>query len=77
MAQRHTTHRSHSGSTVPGPVCHPDFDTSHIDHKLPECLMNTVEDWDVEVINLWEEGGRIQGVKVQLNCQKATGLLTV
>ena len=35
---------------------HPDFNAADVDHDLHERLMRAVEDGDIEVIDVWEEG---------------------
>ena len=35
---------------------HPDFNADEVDHDMHERLMRAVEDGDIEVIDMWEEG---------------------
>ena len=39
---------------------HPDFNANEVDHDMHERLMKAVEDGDVEVIDMWEEGDGLQ-----------------
>ncbi len=39
---------------------HPDFNADEVDHDMHECLMRAVEDGDIEVIDMWEEGDGLQ-----------------
>jgi hypothetical protein len=41
---------------------HPDFDLDSVDHDLHERLMKAVEDGDIEIIDMWEEGDGDQDV---------------
>ena len=41
---------------------HPDFDLDSIDHDLHERLMHAVEEGDIEIIDVWEEGDGDQDV---------------
>ena len=41
---------------------HPDFDTRDVDHDMHEHLMRCIEDEDIQVIDLWEEGDGNQEV---------------
>ena len=41
---------------------HPDFDLDSVDHDLHERLMHAVEEGDIEIIDMWEEGDRDQDV---------------
>jgi hypothetical protein len=35
---------------------HPDFKADEVDHDMHERLMRAVEEGDIEVIDMWEEG---------------------
>ena len=35
---------------------HPDFNADEVDHDMHERLMRAVEEGDIEVIDMWEEG---------------------
>jgi hypothetical protein len=39
---------------------HPDFDADEVDHDMHDRLMRAVEDGDIEVLDLWEEGDGLQ-----------------
>ena len=39
---------------------HPDFNANDVDHYMHNRLMRAVEDGDIEVINMWEEGDWLQ-----------------
>ena len=39
---------------------HPDFNADEVDHDMHERLMRAVEDGDIEVLDLWEEGDGLQ-----------------
>ncbi len=39
---------------------HPDFNADEVDHDMHERLMRAVEDGDIEVIDMWEEGDGLQ-----------------
>jgi hypothetical protein len=39
---------------------HPDFNTDEVDHDMHERLMKAVEDGDIKVIDVWEEGDGLQ-----------------
>jgi hypothetical protein len=41
---------------------HPDFDPAHVDHDMYERLMKCIEDEDIQVIDLWEQGDGNQEV---------------
>ena len=41
---------------------HPDFDLDSVDHNLHERLMKAVEEGDIEIIDMWEEGDGDQDV---------------
>jgi len=41
---------------------HPDFDLDSVDHDLHERLMKAVEEGDIEIIDMWEEGDGDQDV---------------
>lgn len=41
---------------------HPDFDARDVDHDMHERLMKCIEEGDIEVIDLWEEGDGNQDV---------------
>ena len=41
---------------------HPDFDLDSVDHDLHELLMHAVEEGDIEIIDMWEEGDGDQDV---------------
>ena len=41
---------------------HPDFDPAHVDHDMHERLMKCIEDEDIQVIDLWEQGDGNQEV---------------
>ena len=41
---------------------HPDFDQDSVDHDLHERLMKAVEEGDIEIIDMWEEGDGDQDV---------------
>ena len=41
---------------------HPDFDLDSVDHDLHERLMHAVEEGDIEIIDMWEEGDGDQDV---------------
>jgi hypothetical protein len=35
---------------------HPDFHADDVDHDMQERLMRAVEEGDIEVIDMWEDG---------------------
>ena len=39
---------------------HPDFNADEVDHDMHERLMRAIEDGDIEVLDLWEEGDGLQ-----------------
>jgi hypothetical protein len=39
---------------------HPDFNAEEVDHDMHERLMRAVEDGDIEVLDMWEEGDGLQ-----------------
>jgi hypothetical protein len=39
---------------------HPDFNANEVDHDMHQRLMQAVEDGDIEVIDMWEEGDGLQ-----------------
>ena len=39
---------------------HPDFNTHEVDHDMHERLMRAVEDGDIEVNDMWDEGDGVQ-----------------
>jgi hypothetical protein len=39
---------------------HPDFNADEVDHDMHERLMRAVEEGDIEVIDMWEEGDGLQ-----------------
>jgi hypothetical protein len=41
---------------------HPDFDPQDVDHDMHDRLMRCIEDEDIQVIDLWEEGDGNQAV---------------
>ena len=43
-------------------IHHRDFNANEVDHDMHQRLMLAVEDGDIEVINVWEEGDGIQDV---------------
>lgn len=43
---------------------HPDFNPNDVDHDMHERLMRAIEDGDIEVIDLWEEGDGQQDVRL-------------
>ena len=43
---------------------HPDFDPAEVDHDMHERLMGAIEEGDIEVIDLWQEGDGIQDVRL-------------
>ena len=44
---------------------HPDFDLDSVDHDLHERLMHAVEEGDIEIIDMWEEGDGDQDVSFE------------
>jgi polyhydroxyalkanoate synthesis regulator phasin len=43
-------------------IHHRDFNANEVDHDMHQRLMRAVEDGDIEVIDVWEEGDGIQDV---------------
>jgi hypothetical protein len=43
-------------------IHHPDFNADEVDHDMHQRLMQAVEDGDIEVIDMWEEGDGLQDV---------------
>ena len=43
---------------------HPDFDLDDVDHDLHERLTEAVEEGDIEIIDMWEEGDGDQDVTI-------------
>ena len=43
---------------------HPDFNPQQVDHDMHERLMKTIEDGDIQVLDLWEEGDGDQDVRL-------------
>jgi hypothetical protein len=41
---------------IQGVLHHPDFNADEVDHDMHERLMRAVEEGDIEVIDMWEEG---------------------
>ncbi len=41
---------------------HPDFNADEVDHNMHKCLMRVVEDGNIKVLDLWEEGDGLQRV---------------
>ena len=49
---------------------HPDFDPAHVDHDMHERLMKCIEDEDIQVIDLWEQGDGNQEVLLRICCTR-------
>jgi len=43
---------------------HPDFDPAEVDHDMHERLMGAIEEGDIQVIDLWQEGDGRQDVRL-------------
>ena len=43
-------------------IHHRDFNANEVDHDMHQRLMQAVEDGDIEVIDMWEEGDGIHNV---------------
>jgi len=43
---------------------HPDFDPAEVDHDMHERLMGAIEEGDIQVIDLWQEGDGRQDLRL-------------
>ena len=55
-ASRHNTNAAELKDLIQRVLHHPDFNADEVDHDMHERLMRAVEEGDVEVIDMWEEG---------------------
>ena len=41
---------------------HPEFNADEVDHNMPERLMRAVEDGQMDILDIWQEGDGQQDV---------------
>ena len=59
---RHNTDATELKDLIQRVLHHRDFNANEVDHDMHQCLMPAVEDGDIEVIDMWEEGDGLQDV---------------
>ena len=57
---QHGTNANELKNLIQRVLHHPDFNADEVDHDMHERLMRAVEDGDIEVIDMWEEGDGVQ-----------------
>jgi len=57
---KHGTNANELKDLIQRVLHHPDFNADEVDHDMHERLMRAVEDGDIEVIDMWEEGDGLQ-----------------
>jgi hypothetical protein len=60
--RRHNINATELKDLIPRVIHHPEFNAGEVDHDMHQRLMQTVEDSDIEVIDMWEEGDGLQDV---------------
>ena len=55
-ARKHNTNAAELKDLIQRVLHHPDFNADEVDHDMHERLMRAVEEGDIEVIDMWEEG---------------------
>jgi hypothetical protein len=58
--RKHGTNATELKDLIQRVLHHPDFNADEVDHDMHERLMRAVEDGDIEVIDMWEEGDGLQ-----------------
>ena len=58
--RKHGTNANELKDLIQKVLHHPDFNADEVDHDMHERLMRAVEDGDIEVIDMWEEGDGLQ-----------------
>jgi hypothetical protein len=54
--RRHNTNAAELKDLIQMVLHHPDFSADEVDHDMHERLLRAVEESDIEVIDMWEEG---------------------
>ena len=54
--RQHNTNAAELKDLIQRVLHHPDFNADEVDHDMHERLMRAVEEGDIEVIDMWEEG---------------------
>jgi hypothetical protein len=60
--RRHNANATELKDLIQTVILHPDFNAEELDHDMHQRLMQAVEDGDIKVTDMWEEGDGLQYV---------------